>query len=68
MKFLVLGGGAQGSACAFDLLRREDRDDAHDRLLVGRHCVSAGGWRHSPGGAYVLGVHASLRLRLGDAE
>ena len=24
MKFLVLGGGAQGSACAFDLVRRED--------------------------------------------
>ena len=28
MKFLVLGGGAQGSACAFDLLRREDVEHA----------------------------------------
>jgi lysine 6-dehydrogenase len=24
MRFLVLGGGAQGSACAFELLQRED--------------------------------------------
>lgn len=27
MKFLVLGGGAQGSACAFDLLRRDDVEE-----------------------------------------
>lgn len=27
MKFLVLGGGAQGSACALDLLRRDDVEE-----------------------------------------
>ena len=58
MKFLVLGGGAQGSACAFDLVRREGVE----------HVILADADASGPKDFLMPFVGGKLELRVLDAR